>query len=267
MKFTAGFIGCGNMGGALARAVALAIGGDNIAVCDTDLTKAEVIRQKTGAYCADAHGIASLCKYIFLGVKPQFMSNTLDSVKKDLGDRTDYVLVTMAAGLDIAYIRSCLGYNCPVIRIMPNTPVSVGEGMILCSASDNVSKEDIAEFNALMSASGKLDMIPERLIDAGSAVSGCGPAFAYIFIEALADAGVECGLPRTDAYKYAAQMLLGSAKMVLETGANPATLKDSVCSPGGTTIAGVHALESDGFRAAVMDAVTAAYEKTLKLKK
>lgn len=267
MKFIAGFIGCGNMGGALARAAAKAIGGDKIAVCDFDKNKTESLRQEFGTYCADISGIASLCKYVFMGVKPQVMGEALESIKNVLCARTDYVLVTMAAGLDISYIRSRLGYDCPVIRIMPNTPVSVGEGMVLCSPSENVSEEDVKEFLGLLSKAGRVDIIPEKLIDAASAVSGCGPAYAYMFAEALADAGVECGLPRSSAYTYAAQMLLGSAKMILESGSAPAVLKDAVCSPGGTTIAGVHALESDGFRGAVMDAVTAAYDKTLKLKK
>lgn len=267
MKFTAGFIGCGNMGGALARCAAKALGGEKIAVCDNYPALTEAIRQEFGVYCADISGISSLCKYIFLGVKPQVMGNALDSIKPELISRNDFILVTMAAGLDIAYFRSYLGFDCPIIRIMPNTPCAVGEGMILCTASDNVSEETLDEFRSMMSAAGRIDMIAEKLIDAGSAVSGCGPAFAYIFAEALADAGVECGLPRKSAYEYAAQMMLGSAKMILELGSAPAVLKDSVCSPGGTTIAGVHALENDGFRASVMDAVVSAYEKTLKLKK
>lgn len=267
MKFTAGFIGCGNMGGTLARAVAAKLGGADVAVCDLDVSKTDAIKKEYAVTAADAAGIASFCKFIFLGVKPQFMKETLDSITSVLAGRNDYILVSMAAGLEIRYIRSCLGYDCPIIRIMPNTPALVGEGMILCAASDNVPAEDYAEFKSLLSLAGKLDDLPERLIDAASAVSGCGPAYAYLFIEALADGAVECGLPRGKAMTYAAQMLLGSAKMVLETGTHPGALKDAVCSPGGTTIAGVHALEADGFRAAAMDAVTAAYERTLELKK
>ena len=148
---------------------------------------------------------------------------------------------------------------------MPNTPAMVGEGMMLVAGNKNVTDWDIAAFKDLMSMSGELDDIPEALIDAATAVSGCGPAFVYMFIEALADGGVKCGLSRDKAIKYAAQTLLGSAKMVLETGRHPEELKDAVCSPGGSTIAGVHSLEKGAFRNAAIDAVEASYKKTQKL--
>ena len=154
----------------------------------------------------------------------------------------------------------------PIIRIMPNTPVAVGAGMVLCSAANGVTDAETAQFEAVMSCAGGLDWIPENLIDAGSAVSGCGPAFAYLFIEALADGAVACGLPRAKALEYAARTVQGAAKMVLETGKHPGELKDAVCSPGGTTIAGVHALEAGAFRASAMEAVLAAYERNEELK-
>jgi len=144
-------------------------------------------------------------------------------------------------------------------------PASVGEGMILYDVNDLVTNQMTTEFLEIMSNAGKLDNLPEHLIDAGSAVSGCGPAFAFMFAEALADAGVECGLPRDKAILYAAQMLKGSAELLLRE-CNPGALKDKVCSPGGTTIAGVHALENAAFRAAAMNAVTSAYKRTLELK-
>ena len=171
----------------------------------------------------------------------------------------------MAAGLEIAYYEEVLGITRPIIRIMPNTPCSVGSGMILYAFNDLVKISDVESFKLFMANAGLLDRLPEKLIDAGSAVSGCGPAYAFIFAEALADAGVECGLPRDKALKYAAQMLKGSAELLLQNG-NPGALKDNVCSPGGTTIAGVHALEDSGFRAAAMNAVVAAYKRTLELK-
>ena len=148
---------------------------------------------------------------------------------------------------------------------MPNMPASVGEGMILYDVNDLVTDQMIVEFLEIMAKAGKLDNLPEYLIDAGSAVSGCGPAFAFMFAEALADAGVECGLPRDKAILYAAQMLKGSAELLLHE-SKPGELKDRVCSPGGTTIAGVHALENGAFRAAAMNAVTSAYKRTLELK-
>ncbi len=148
---------------------------------------------------------------------------------------------------------------------MPNMPATVGKGMILyCTVG--TTEEQTQGFTAALAHAGRLCAIPESRIDAASAVSGCGPAFVYLFIEALADGGVECGLPRAEALEFAAQTVLGAAETVLQTGKHPGELKDAVCSPGGTTIAGVHALEDGAFRSLCMDAVRAAYEKTLALK-
>ena len=177
-----------------------------------------------------------------------------------------FVLCSMAAGLSIARIQEMAGGDYPVIRIMPNTPASVGAGMIQYCTS-NVTAEEEAEFLKLMAPAGRLDAVPESLIDAASCVSGCGPAWVYQFIEALADGGVACGLPRAKAQEYAAQMVLGSAKMVLESGQHPGALKDAVCSPGGSTIQGVRVLEEKGLRGAVIDAVLAAYDKTKEMGK
>ena len=149
--------------------------------------------------------------------------------------------------------------------MMPNTPAAIGAGVVqYCGRG--VTVEELDDFAALLSPAGLVDQVPEGLMDAASAVSGCGPAFAYLFLEALADGGVACGLPRDKAVAYAARMVEGAARMVLESGKHPGELKDAVCSPGGTTIQGVRALEERGFRAAAMDAVIAAYEKTLKLR-
>ena len=173
----------------------------------------------------------------------------------------------MAAGMTIARIQELAGGAYPTIRIMPNTPASVGAGMILYAASATVSAEDKTAFLQNMAAAGVLDELSEGLIDAGCAISGCGPAFVDLFLEALADGGVECGLPRDKALLYAAQMVLGSARLALESGTHPAVLKDRVCSPGGSTIVGVHTLESGAFRSTVMNAVSAAYAKTVDLGK
>jgi pyrroline-5-carboxylate reductase len=173
----------------------------------------------------------------------------------------------MAAGVAMADIRGMVGADYPIIRIMPNTPVAVGQGMVLYDHTENVSEEALAAFRDFMGFAGRLDPLPEKLIDAGSAVSGCGPAFACLFMEALADGGVACGLPRAKAMEYAAQMLLGTAALALESGQHPGQLKDAVCSPGGSTIAGVRALEQGGFRAAAMNAVEEAYYRTLELGK
>lgn len=262
-----GFIGAGNMGGALATAAAKTVGGNRLLVADADVQKAQTLADTLGAAVADNATVAAECDCIFLGVKPQMMEGVLTLLVPIFSAREEKpVLISMAAGLSVACIRQWSGVD-TVIRIMPNTPVAVGEGMIQYSAADAVSAAQKEAFVAMMARAGRLDEIPERLIDAASSVSGCGPAFAYLFMEALADGGVECGLPRAQALEYAAQMMLGAAKMVLETDRHPGALKDAVCSPGGTTIAGVHALEAGGFRSLAMDAVTAAYDRTLELKK
>ncbi len=263
-----GFIGCGNMGGALVRAVAKNVDGKNIMLADYDATKAKALADECGAVLGDNIKVVSECKYIFLGVKPQMMGDMLSGVKDILAKRNgEFVLVSMAAGLSIESILAMAGGEYPIIRIMPNTPASIGEGMILYTANSLVSKADIDTFVNDMSAAGKLDELNEKLIDAASALSGCGPAFVYMFIEALADGAVECGLPRKNAMLYAAQTVLGAASLVLESGKHPGELKDAVCSPGGTTIAGVHALENGAFRACAINAVTSAYNKTKELGK
>ena len=262
-----GFIGAGNMGGALAIAAAKAVGGECLLIADVNTEKAAALAAEIGATVVDNAAVAAQCDYIFLGVKPQMMQDVLAALHPLFAWRTGKpVLISMAAGLSVDAIRRWAG-DLPVIRIMPNTPVAVGAGMILYTAHESVTDEQKAAFVRMMAAAGRLDEIPEKLIDAGSCVSGCGPAFAYLFIEALADGGVECGLPRAQALDYAAQTVLGAAEMVLQTRRHPGDLKDAVCSPGGTTIAGVHALEAGGFRLLAMDAVTAAYDRTLELKK
>lgn len=263
-----GFIGTGNMGSALAKAAIKVVGKENILLSNRTEAKAKALADELGCKYTSNEENAKNSTYIFLGVKPQMMGEMLDGIKAILAERKDrFVLVTMAAGLSIEKIQTMAGGNYPVIRIMPNTPVSIGKGMILCSASKKVSEKEINQFKDVMEFSGRLDFIEERLIDAGSAVSGCGPAYVYLFIEALADGAVECGLPRAKALEYACQTLIGSAAMVLESKKHPGELKDAVCSPGGTTIAGVHALERNGFRNAAMDCVKAAYDKTLDLGK
>ena len=265
---TIGFIGTGNMGGALARAAAKAVSPGSIYLANRTAGKAQALAEALGAVAADNDSIAVECDYLFLGVKPQMMPGLLDSLRLLLAARkTPCVLISMAAGLSIEAIREMAGLQLPVIRIMPNVACAVGEGLTLYACSADVTAQQKQEFLHMLSASGALEELDEHLMDAGSAVAGCGGAFACLFLEALADGAVSCGLPRDKAMRYAQQMLLGTAALARETGTHPGAIKDSICSPGGTTIAGVRALEQGGFRTAAMNAVIAAYERTLELKK
>lgn len=262
-----GFIGTGNMGGALARALRKQVPGSRILLSNRTSEKSRLLAGELNAVQSNNDAVARSARYIFLGVKPQMTETLLSEIAPVLAGRQDrFLLVTMAAGLTIAHIRRMAGGDYPVIRIMPNTPVSVGEGMILYSCSPDVEEKETQIFLESCAGAGRFCPLPEQLMDAGSAVCGCGPAFADLFLEALADGGVACGLPRALALEFAAQMLSGAARLALESGRHPGLLKDAVCSPGGTTIQGVRKLEEAGFRGAVMNAVIAAYEKTLELK-
>ena len=260
--YSFGFIGCGNMGGALCRAVAKTE--KNIAVADAFGETAEKCASDTGAAICDNAGIAGNSEFVVLGVKPQILGSVVSEIAPQILERERAVVISMAAGVSIEKIRAMFKSDVPVIRIMPNTPAAIGEGMIVF-ASDGVTEKEKEAFLKGFSAAGEIEEIPEKLIDAASAVSGCGPAFVYMFIEALADGGVRCGLPRALAYKLAAKTVGGSAKMPGMTGKHPGELKDAVCSPGGSTIEGVAALEEGAFRGTVSDAVTAAFERTKEL--
>jgi len=264
---TFGFIGTGNMGGALARAARRRLEGDRILLANRTEAKAAALAEELGARLSGNAEIAEKADYIFLGVKPQMMGELLEELRPVLALRRDcFVLVTMAAGLTIEDIRAMLKDSYPILRIMPNTPCSIGEGMVLYTRGPGVTEAEERVFLDAMAGAGRFSPVPEKLMDAGSAVAGCGPAYVDLFIEALADGGVACGLPRSQALEFAAQMVLGSARLLLESGKHPGVLKDAVCSPGGTTIQGVRKLEEAGFRGAVMDAVIAACEKNRELK-
>lgn len=267
MKYKFGFIGCGNMGGALCTAVARKESNEPICVCDGVKEKTEALSERFSNITAvTLNELIAESEYVFLGVKPQSLAGLFNSMRDDLIKRQDIVFITMAAGKSIADIEALCGFTPEIIRIMPNTPVSVGKGVILYDYNSKVGEKELSDFKNALSGAGVLCPIPETKIDAAGAVSGCGPAFAYMFIEALADGAVLCGIPRNDALLYAAATIEGAARLAIESGEHPEKLKDNVCSPGGTTIAGVKALEDAGFRAAAINAVEAAYEKTLKLK-
>ncbi|MBR5783419.1 MAG: pyrroline-5-carboxylate reductase [Clostridia bacterium] len=262
MKY--GFIGCGNMGGALATALALTT--KDIMLADHNTAKAKALADTLGVTSGNNEDIVNQCERIFLGVKPQIMPDMLSGIAPLLQSKKP-LLITMAAGLTTKRIENLAGGHMPVIRIMPNTPVAVGKGTVLYTANDKVDAEVLSDFVTDMEPAGILDACPEHLIDAACSLSGCGPAFMYQFIEALADGAVACGLPRDKAVRYAAATMAGAAEMVLTTCKHPAQLKDEVCSPGGSTIRGVAALEDGGLRAAAMSAVRAAYDRNIELGK
>ncbi|MBQ2061690.1 MAG: pyrroline-5-carboxylate reductase [Oscillospiraceae bacterium] len=261
-----GFIGTGAMGGAVAKLVYEAAPTAELYLANRTAEKAAALASRLpGAVVSTNAEAAGKCELIFLAVKPQMMPGVLAGIAPVLAGRRDrFVLVTMAAGLTMDTIRTMAGGDYPVIRMMPNTPITVGAGAVqYCGLG--VTGDELAAFAALLSGAGTVDPLPEHLIDAASAVSGCGPAFVDLFLEALADGGVACGLPRPKAMAYAAAMVEGAAKMARLSGDHPGALKDAVCSPAGSTIQGVRALEKGAFRGAVMDAVIAAYEKNREL--
>ena len=259
MKY--GFIGCGNMGGAIAAALSKAT--KDILLADP--LKAEELSAQLGCACGSGEE-AVACQRLFLAVKPQVMGAVLEGLRPVLAEKKP-LLITMAAGLEIATIEKFAGVKLPIIRIMPNTPVAVGKGVIQYCCNELVDEAVIADFLQDMRYAGIVDRIEEKLIDAACSLSGCGPAFVYLFIEALADGAVACGVPRDKALEYAAATAAGAAEMVLATGKHPGVLKDAVCSPGGSTIEGVKALEEHGFRGAVMDCVAAAFKRNKELGK
>lgn len=265
------FIGCGNMGSALARAACRSLDPQQVMLANRTRAKAEVLAQELGCQVAlDNRQAAMDCRYIFLCVKPYLLAPVLADLADILERESDKVLISVAAGVTLDTLRSFLpaqAQDIPLLRLMPNTCVEIDQGMSALCAAPSVSQDHIQAVQDILSCSGRVDLVEESHMDAFTSVAGCGPAFVYPFIEALADGGVMVGLPRKQAMEYAAQMMLGAAAMVLKTGQHPGALKDAVCSPGGSTIAGVAALEEHGLRHAAIQAVLAAYEKNTQLGK
>ena len=260
-----GFLGCGNMGGAVAKALSKTT--TDILLTSKSVSSASRLADELGCQSTESNLlVAQSCDVIFLAVKPQMLRDVLTPLADVLQSRKP-LLVSMAAGYTIAQLEEMVGGILPIIRIMPNTPVAIGKGMTTYCFNHLVTEDMITDLLTALQASGRFDPIDEKLMDAASAAAGCSPAYAYMFIEAMADGAVSCGLPRAKAMEYAAAALAGAAEMVLASGKHPGALKDAVCSPGGSTIAGVRALEEGGFRGAVMDAIIAAYQKGQQLGK
>ena len=263
-----GFIGVGNMGGTLAQVVSRSVPAKYILVCSRTAAHTAAFAEENSFVPSSKAEIAETADVIFLGVKPHQVASVLGELSPILAKRNNsYLLVSMAAGVSCEQIESMLEGEPHVIRIMPNTPVLVGSGSIPYCLGTHATGADFEILLSLLESGGSLTELPEILMDAASSVSGCGPAFVYQFIEAMADAGVACGLPRDISIALAAQTLKGAGEMVLQTGMHPGELKDAVCSPGGSTIAGVCALEEHGLRNAVQKAVLAAFQRNQQLGK
>ena len=258
---TIGFIGTGNMGGALAKAAFRSNKADVILLANRTAAKAEKLAEIVGGKAVDNKEVAEKAEYIFLGVEPQGLAELLEEILPVLKKRKDrYIIVSMMAGNTLEKLREKIG-DVPIIRITPNMPAAVGSGVSLYVTNDKVTQEENDYFYQLMEPSGLVEETDEQTMAHAGGVKGCDPAFTAMFVEALADGAVAVGLPRDKAYRYAAQMIKGTAEMLLQTEQHPGTLKDSVCSPVGSTIQGVRTLEKSGFRSAVIEAVIATFEK------
>jgi pyrroline-5-carboxylate reductase len=283
MKTQIACIGAGTMGSALMNGAAVVAGGENIGFADADKTKVRNAAKLIGGqiFATNTEAVKA-GDFVFLAVKPQVLPSVLAEIAPAVRERIAVgkpaILVSIAAGWSIGKIQAIVGgsgtdvpaahapvASVPVIRLMPNTPALISQGVITITASPKVSQLKLEELEAILKGAGLVDRVDERLMDAVTGLSGSGPAFVCQFIEALADGGVLAGLPREKAMLYAAQTVLGTAAMVLQSGKHPGELKDMVTSPGGTTIAGVHVLEKSAFRGAVISAVEAAWKRSLEL--
>lgn len=261
MSKSIGFIGAGNMGGAIMGGIAEKGFFDTVFVFDKNAEAANAAAEKYGAKSVDINTAAG-ADIVLLAVKPNVIYSVIDEIKDKVNSNA--VIVSIAAGQSIGKLESAFGRKIKLMRVMPNTPALVGAAMSALSPNELLSEDETAadEIVKIFESLGKAEIVPEKLMDAVTGVSGSSPAYVFMFIEALADAAVAAGMPRAQSYTFAAQSVLGSAKMVLETGTHPAALKDMVCSPGGTTIDAVKVLEEKGLRGAIMDAVAACVEKS-----
>lgn len=273
MDRTIAFIGTGYMGGAIIRAACGTIGPKQIIITDSLERKARDLAEELGCLTAASNTeAAKRGDCIMLCVKPQVMASVLREIspilKPGYESGNPKILYSIAAGVKTNTMREHLemsGY--PIIRIMPNTPAQIGKGLMLLGHDNTVCQEAVDELKQIISGCGNIEVLDEGLFDQATVSSSCSPAFVYMFIEALADGGVSIGLSRAQAQAFAANAVLGAAAMVLETGMHPGALKDMVCSPGGSTIAGVAELEDKGFRGNVINAVIEAFKRNTELGK
>ena len=263
-----GFWGAGQMATALAKGWLRAglTAADRLSASDPLPAARDAFAKSTGGYVSASNSdVATRSDLLVLAVKPQNVSSLLPEVKPALQPR--HLVVSIAAGISLGQLAAALGNDCRLIRVMPNTPCLVGASASAYAAAATATADDVQLVDRLLGSVGKAIAVPEKLLDAVTGLSGSGPAYVAMIVEALSDGGVRMGLPRDVANLLAIQTVFGSAKMLLDTGLQPAALKDMVASPGGTTIAGLHALERGGLRAALMDAVEAATRQAVELGK
>lgn len=256
-----GFIGAGNMGYAMLKGALSSISPENVGVTDRSFDKAERIAQETGVRHFESNAdCVKNCKYVVFSIKPQVYENVVDEIRKFVDDSK--IIISLAPNVSIEMLNGMFGKNVRVVRLMPNTPALVGEGMTGYCYDDALFNEEEKTFLAdLFNSFGKAVKVSEKIMSTVVCASGSSPAYVFMFIEALADSVVKYGMSRDDAYTFVAQTVLGSAKMVLESGEHPGVLKDRVCSPGGTTIRAVEKLEECGLRNALFKATEACYNK------
>lgn len=264
-----GFIGCGNMASAMIKGIVKAklIESKNIIAGDPDKNKLEKIKEETNILIGKNNfDIVENSDILFLSVKPNKYKDVISEIKESINENT--IIITIAAGITLENTESFLeSKERKIVRVMPNTPALVGEGMSALCPNKNVTDEELEEIKKIFQCFSKVEVIEEVHMDTVTALTGSSPAYVFMFIEALADGAVLKGLPRDKAYKMAAQAVYGSAKMVLETGKHPGSLKDDVCSPGGTTIEAVYVLEKGGMRAAVIEAMEKCVDKAKNMNK
>ena len=262
-----GFIGAGNMGGAILGGILNSKIIDNnhiIASAKSDRTIEKIKRDYNVKVTKDSKEVVEFSDIIVIGVKPEIYDQILEEIK-DLID--DKIIITIAAGKTIEAMEKIIGDDKKIVRTMPNTPSLVGEGMTSLSPNKNISEEELGFVKSIFNSLGKSEVVKEDLIHAVIGASGSSTAYAFMFIEAIADGAVRAGMPRDKAYTFAAQGVLGAAKMILDTGKHPGELKDMVCSPGGTTIEAVKVLEEEKFRGAVLKAIDSCIKKSIEMSK
>ncbi len=250
-----GFIGCGNMGSAIIKGIKDKGLFEEIKVFDKNPDKLNI----DGIKKAEISDTAK-CEIVVLAVKPNVIYDVIGEIKDKTTENA--LIVSIAAGQSLQKLANAFGKKVKLVRVMPNTPLMVGEGMTAISPNENVSENELLKVKEIFSSSGKAEIVPESLMDAVTGISGSSPAYAYMFIESLAEAGIKHGMGEKESYLFAAQSVLGAAKMVLETGIHPKTLKENVCSPGGTTIEAVKVLEERDLDGIIMEAVSACVKKS-----